>query len=583
MSMMFGPVKELWDGLPKLDLLFLAAFCFLLGFIGGTPYYHPDTLLDNALHTIANNGIPDYYNKPGLIVYANAAAYLITFLAMGFINAVGSFNDFSSLQQHGYIMTSPAMISMDTPGHLVTLSFSIFAVFIVYLWTLSLTRKRAYALLAGALLSTSLLWVANSHYLTVDVALGALCVATMYVAAYFTRRQGRLTVGQLSVLGILIGLTASAKYNGAIVIVPVAAMLLSGYWKDLRGFGKALIIVAVFSTLIFIITNPALFLDTRQYLDTFFAEYRHSSTGHRGFDTTGFALNYFVVNALPAGFGILPLLLSLVGALGVIRSRADISDKISLISFPLLYLAFMGAYKLTFDRYMVPMIPFLAILAAMGVFYIASCIRAGKGVLTWQNALVVTIIAACLVPGLALSVSHDVVLGKTDTRADLSTALKDSGLNDPEFQASFGTYIASDVTLSLNQSAYSKKDTGVPENIIDNSSDMIIIDSFSFDRVLYDPIGIDTGDFWTNASFFVIQMSPYNVPKDNVPFSPGSVYSPYLPDLTFRERPGPYIEIYCRNGMIADAIADACGRNGISCEALPGKEGYYYRVLGKAG
>jgi hypothetical protein len=48
--------------------------------------------------------------------------------------------------------------------------------------------------------------------------------------------------------------------------------------------------------------------------------------------------------------------------------------------------------------------------------------------------------------------------------------------------------------------------------------------------------------------------------------------------MAYRERPGPFIEIYCVDDSIAEKIMDACARDGIGCEVIPGKEGYYYRM-----
>lgn len=572
-------IRSLLDKAPWPDLVILAAFSFILGFAGGTPYFHPDSLLDNAFHTIHTGGIPDYYAKPGLIVYLNAAVYYLTYVLLHLLQVAGSFNDLWALKTTGYLATAPVAIPADLPGHLLTLAFSITGALVVYLWARAITGRRSYGLMAGALLSTSLLWLANSHYLTVDVGLGALCVAAMFVTARFTGAGAPLTKGKLCVLGLLIGLVGSAKYNGAIICVPISAALLPCYRKDLRGWVTALLVMAVVSILTFLATNPALVLDTQEYLDTLFYEHRHSSFGHLGYDTDGYAGSYFLFTALPLGFGVLPLLLSFAGAIGILWSKARSSEKIALLLFPLLFFVFMGSYKLTFDRFIVPLIPFLAILATLGIYYIGCYVGAKKPGALWPKALVIVLVAACLLPALYTSVTYITLLDRPDTREDLAIVLKDSGIDSPGLEVSSGPHARKPLQLSLSQAVLRISALDKVGTLMIGTEDIIVVDSFSCDRLIYDSSNARRSAYRPNENFTVVQINPFRASKESVPLSPGSLYSPYLPDMTYRDQAGPFIELYCLDSGVAEKITDACDRNGIDYEVVRGKEGYYYRML----
>ena len=74
-------------------------------------------------------------------------------------------------------------------------------------------------------------------------------------------------------------------------------------------------------------------------------------------------------------------------------------------------------------------------------------------------------------------------------------------------------------------------------------------------------------------------LSPYRVEKEMIPPSPKSLYSPYYLDLQFRERPGPYIEMYFADSTLASSYANALKRMDIIHLEATISEGYFYKKL----
>src|SRR6266550_3610299 len=84
--------------------------------------------------------------------------------------------------------------------------------------------RRAYGWLAGffgaAALAVAFLHVRDSHFGTLDIPLSLACVAAMYIAYRTLQSTGSRP---MLINGIILGVAASLKYNGAIVFAAMAA------------------------------------------------------------------------------------------------------------------------------------------------------------------------------------------------------------------------------------------------------------------------------------------------------------------------------------------------------------------------
>jgi 4-amino-4-deoxy-L-arabinose transferase-like glycosyltransferase len=533
-----------------LDLGVLSVISVGLAVFGGLPYYHPDSVTEAAHRVLETGGNPEFFHYPALVIYLNAGASVLA----------------SSLA-HGR--------QSQIPGLVVTVLFSLLGVVNAYFLGRRLTGGRVFGLLSGTFLATSPLWVANSHFLTVDIPLATLCVAVALLTLTITGDGSVPNRGQLALLGAAVGLAASAKYNGALVIVAALAAVAMIRPANARRLLLDAGLISVVALGVFLVTNPFVVADFRHFAHDFVWELRHARGGHVGYST---AMGWwdFLRHALLYGYGVCGIALAGFGVFALFRRKSlSPANRLTLLAFPVLYYLVTGGTSLAFDRYMLPMLPFLAVLSALAVWYI---MQVGH---LKSLVRVLGILAAVVALGsnLAVSVRHDMVLGRRDTRQQLElilvgvnssgrdlgvyTGLRPGGMPVRRLAAGRGQ-----VSHTLNA------------DISVDPSDVFFFDSFSHDRFIWSDSPNPLRQPYVNYEDVpVIQITPFMVDKAQVPFSPQSVYSPYPPDLRFRDRPGPFIEVYCKERDIAEQIAAGCRRYGVRFAATTGSHAYYLRML----
>jgi len=116
------------------------------------------------------------------------------------------------------------------------------------------------------------------------------------------------------------------------------------------------------------------------------------------------------VQTLERGIGVPALVLALLGALALVgRWPAALAV---LLAAPLLYLAVMLRSELFFARFAIPLLPFLAVLAGLGVGWLARL--PPRSVM--RGALVAGVLAVALAPQVAAVLRHDALATTPDTR-----------------------------------------------------------------------------------------------------------------------------------------------------------------------
>ncbi len=205
--------------------------------------------------------------------------------------------------------------------------------------------RRAYGT-GAAIVGAAAVAVATTH-----VAYSRVAVTDVLLTLAVTCVLALAVEGRIEWAGLAVGLAASAKYPGAIAAVPV---VVAG-WGRWRSLGKA----AALAVAGFALTSPFVLIHSSAAWDDVSRVQRLARSGWLGFENDPITpLAY--VDRLWEAIG--PLLV--LAALGVVaaivrRSRTD-----------LVLLSFVGVYWLTlmpqaahFDRYVLPLVPVLAVLA----------------------------------------------------------------------------------------------------------------------------------------------------------------------------------------------------------------------------
>jgi 4-amino-4-deoxy-L-arabinose transferase-like glycosyltransferase len=205
--------------------------------------------------------------------------------------------------------------------------------------------RRAYGPMAGfvaaAAVAVETTYVAYSRMAVTDVPL------TLGVAVALAL----MVSGRIEIAGLVVGLAASAKYPGVLLLAP---LLVAGWarWRRLAVAG-ALAVVA------FAATSPCVVLDLGQAAGDAWRVQQYAHTGWLGFENDPAAPIAFA-GRLWDGFG--PALLIAVAGLVVAfvrRTRADLVLGV----FVVVYFANVMTLHSHFDRYLLPLVPALGALA----------------------------------------------------------------------------------------------------------------------------------------------------------------------------------------------------------------------------
>lgn len=216
--------------------------------------------------------------------------------------------------------------------------------------------------------------VTNSHYLTTDVPTAAMVVLTLCLSL-----RG-LTGGRrwLLAAGFAAGLAASTKYNGGlVVIVPLAVLLTSCPPRQLlrRPTLTTAGLIVLASVAGFVLLTPAVVFDASHvWTGGILLQFQVYSGGLLGAEGTDNAI-YFL-RVLWGGNGLGPGL-SILAAFGLLISvvqhrRADVA----VLSFVLAYYVLLSLPPVRFDQDLLPLMPFLAVLAGRTVGWLVDFLTA---------------------------------------------------------------------------------------------------------------------------------------------------------------------------------------------------------------
>jgi len=348
-----GPLlKGNWGGAKTAlaALLGLALALRLVGLQYGLPYgtlLDPDeqSIVPRAWRMVHGFGLdPHWFDYPTLVLYAQAP--------------------FQSWDGTPSILTARIVIAL----------FGVAAV--AAAWWLG---RRAYGTMAGviggAVVAVQTTSVAYSHTAVTDVPLEAGVAASLAL----------MVSDRLLLAGAVAGLATSAKYPGVFLLVP---LVVAGWgrWRRLAGsigLGAAA----------FLATSPFVLVHPGQAWSDASRVQRLARDGWLGFEHDSFSLFSFT-GELWHTLG--PALLVGVAGVAVAVAKRKKADLV-LLSFAVVYFVDLLTIRAHFDRYLLPLVPVLGVLAGR-----------------LRSLAPVTLLL--LVVPLTYAIRHDITLTKTDTR-----------------------------------------------------------------------------------------------------------------------------------------------------------------------
>jgi hypothetical protein len=238
------------------------------------------------------------------------------------------------------------------------------------------------------------------------------------------------------------------------------------------------------------------------------------------------------------------MILAGLGALAMLRRSPRAFGLV--VAFPLANFAFMVRQELFFARFAIPMLPFLAILAAYGLARVHGLLRP----LPLRKGLALGLTVIALVQPAAYSIQSDLVDSRDDTRI-LADRWITANLSDQ-------TLLLADTTSELRPWHLWPSRVGLPVRYFDQITDpaplaaeprrplYVAITSFG-----YDGVRRGAGDTTVlPAEYSAYEQQGHLVATftagrsgTQVPYAQDDTYTPFW-YLLERERPGPTVRIY---------------------------------------
>jgi 4-amino-4-deoxy-L-arabinose transferase-like glycosyltransferase len=380
-------------------ILCVAAALRFYGLGAGIPYaigVDEPEVVNRAVGMMRSGSLnPHFYDNPTLYIYVQLAVAVARFMAGAMAGA------WSSLGQ----VTAADFFLW---GRAATAAFGTLTVLIVYL--IGLRWGTRPALLGAGLMAVMPLHVRESHFVLTDVP------ATFFVTLTFllTLRAGeRPAAGTFAAAGAAAGLAAATKYPGALaLLLPLVAIALSPEARPSRL--RAAVAACAASAAAFLLAAPYTILDLPGFLDG----YARLSASYTVAVSEPPLITYLKHqrNSLQWPAALLAIAGAVLAAVRATRGPGRIRWTLA-VMFPAAYLWFISRQNLVFARYLLPLVPFVCLLAAVAVVSGVSLLRRFSIPRALRSALIVGLTVATLLPSALASFRFNRTFARPGTAA----------------------------------------------------------------------------------------------------------------------------------------------------------------------
>ncbi len=212
-----------------------------------------------------------------------------------------------------------------------------------------------------------------------------------------------------------IGLAAATKYTGGITLLCLLGATASdAAGGSLRGAARRLVLAGALAVLAFVIANPYSLLDP----GSFWAGVGQQASLSAGQDPVklgtraGSGITYYLWT-FTWGLGWVPTVAAL-GGTALLVARRRVGALLVLIPACVFFIIFMGDQQRFFGRWLLPIFPVVALLAAYGAVELARWLSRSRGVPLGVAAALAGVLL--LGQSVVADVHNDAVLSRPDTR-----------------------------------------------------------------------------------------------------------------------------------------------------------------------
>jgi 4-amino-4-deoxy-L-arabinose transferase-like glycosyltransferase len=345
-----------------ITLMIIVALGALLRFVAlgsGIPFnigVDEPEIMDRAVRMMKTGDFnPHFFDYPGLYFYIQLAVACLRFLA-GATNG-----EWTSLDQ---VNTADFYLW----GRAVTAFLGTLTILLVY--HIGMRWGTRSAALAAGLMAVMPLHVRESHYVLTDVPVTFFVALALLLTLRAHERERAL---DFAWAGAAAGLAAGTKYPGALaVLLPLIAVWMTLGTKPSRLIGS-LAALGGFAAA-FLAAAPYTLLDLPGFLNGYarLAGY-YSSKAALG-ELAGVTYYKHLSRSMAWPAFLLVLTGLGLGAVRAIRGPGRVRWTVTIV-FPILYFYFLSGQTLVYGRYLLPLLPFVCVLAAAGCVSGVSLLR----------------------------------------------------------------------------------------------------------------------------------------------------------------------------------------------------------------
>jgi 4-amino-4-deoxy-L-arabinose transferase-like glycosyltransferase len=438
--------------------------------IGFNPGVDEPEVMERAVRMMKTGDLnPHFFDYPSLYMYVEAAVSTLRFLV-------------GAMQGEWSALAQAATDDFYLWGRGMTALVGTATVWVVY--RTAMRWGAPTALLAAALMTVMPLHVRESHYTLTDVP----CTFVVMVTFLLTlRAHERQTVGAFALAGVTAGLAAALKYNGVLaVLMPLAACAMSPGLRRPRPLVALAIVACMVAA--FLAAAPYTLLDLPTFLNQFArlsSEYRRPPAA-----TEPLWLVYLKHLRIALGWAGSAMVVGGIGlgAWRIVRGPDRVRWVLAIV-FPIVYFRFISHQSIVFARYLLPIVPFLAIFAAAGVVAsMAWARRAGLPVAA-RHVIAILLAAVSIGPPAYTAIKYNADAAKTWTQGLAYDWIRH---NLPA-----GTAIRLEGSLALKlppayKASYSKSLRTDPQDYADQGVQYLVASSQSYGRFYEDPASYAT-------------------------------------------------------------------------------------------
>ena len=322
--------------------------------------YDPDEpiFMITALRMLVDGTLnPGWFGHPGSTTITLVAAIDAAVAAAGL--ASGRYADIAAFSRAAY--ADPALLFV--PARVAMALIGTVCVWLTYLLGRRLDGT-ATGLVAAALLAINSLHIAWSQVIRTDINASVFMLACLLFSVRFAEH---CRLRDLLIAGAFAGLATATKWPGATVFVAVIGGFVVAHLKQRLPLWWTIAAAAAALAALFI-ASPYMLLDWQTVLANVSGEVKSGHLAHNG---GGFIANlgYYLGGPVAGSMGVVGLALA-IGGLAWSAIRSPVS-RWTMLPATLIFLALISTQNIIWSRWVLPVMPMLAIGAGFAIVSIA--------------------------------------------------------------------------------------------------------------------------------------------------------------------------------------------------------------------